>query len=49
MKVNGMIPDMVIVDYADLMRATTPADPRNDVKDIYTDLRAVMDKHDVAV
>ncbi|MEN6754823.1 ATPase domain-containing protein, partial [Klebsiella pneumoniae] len=34
MKVNGMIPDMVIVDYADLMRATTPTkDPRNDVKD----------------
>ncbi|EMA8138587.1 MULTISPECIES: DnaB-like helicase C-terminal domain-containing protein [Klebsiella/Raoultella group] len=49
MKANGMMPDMVIVDYADLMRATTPTkDPRNDVKDIYTDLRAVMDKHDVA-
>lgn len=49
MKANAMVPDLVIIDYADLMRPTTPTkDPRVDVKDIYTDIRAVMDKHDVA-
>lgn len=46
---NGMTPDMVAVDYADLMKATyVTHDTRADVKSIYTDLRAVFDKHNVA-
>lgn len=49
MKSNGMIPDMVVVDYADLMKPTRRSgDERADVKSIYTDLRAVFDKHNAA-
>lgn len=49
MKMEGMIPDLVIVDYADLMRPTRySGDARADVKAIYTDLRAVVDSHNVA-
>ncbi|HIF6871593.1 TPA: DnaB-like helicase C-terminal domain-containing protein [Klebsiella pneumoniae] len=49
MGASGKKVDMVVVDYADLMRATNPSkDDRVDVKNIYTDLRAVFDKHNVA-
>ncbi|HGV4486304.1 TPA: DnaB-like helicase C-terminal domain-containing protein, partial [Klebsiella pneumoniae] len=49
MKANGMIPDMVVVDYADLMRASYDLrDDRANIRSIYTDLRALYDKHNVA-
>ncbi|HFN5758093.1 TPA: DnaB-like helicase C-terminal domain-containing protein [Escherichia coli] len=49
MKANGMVPDMVVVDYADLMRASYDLrDDRANIRSIYTDLRALYDKHNVA-
>jgi len=49
MKREGKQIDFVVVDYADLMRATIiTKDDRVDVKNVYTDLRAVFDKHNVA-
>ncbi|WP_200876024.1 hypothetical protein [Raoultella planticola] len=45
MKANGMIPDMVVVDYADLMRAS---DDRANIRSIYPGLLALYDKHNVA-
>ena len=49
MKANGMIPDMVVVDYADLMRASYDLrDDRANIRSIYTDLRALYDKRNVA-
>lgn len=49
MMATGKQVDMVVVDYADLMKATTVTkDPRADTKSIYTDLRAVFDKYNVA-
>ena len=42
MKANGMVPDMVVVDYADLMRASYDLrDDRANIRSIYTDLRAL--------
>ena len=38
MKANGMVPDMVVVDYADLMRASYDLrDDRANIRSIYTD------------
>ena len=40
---------MVVVDYADLMRASYDLrDDRANIRSIYTDLRALYDKHNVA-
>ncbi|WP_411512005.1 hypothetical protein QM042_01705 [Escherichia coli] len=49
MKANGMVPDMVVVDYADLMRVRYDLrDDRANMRSVRTDLRALYDKHNVA-
>ncbi|KLN95684.1 DnaB-like helicase C-terminal domain-containing protein [Moellerella wisconsensis] len=46
---TGVTLDMVAVDYADLMKPNyRSGDPREDVKSIYSDLRAVYDTYNVA-
>ncbi|MDE9454565.1 DnaB-like helicase C-terminal domain-containing protein [Xenorhabdus bovienii] len=46
---TGVVLDMLVVDYADLMKSNyRSGDPREDVKSIYTDLRAVFDTYNVA-
>ncbi|MEX6156045.1 hypothetical protein AB6G46_24330 [Providencia hangzhouensis] len=46
---TGVTLDMLVVDYADLMKPNyRSGDVREDVKNIYTDLRAVFDTYNVA-
>ncbi|KMJ45158.1 DNA helicase [Xenorhabdus khoisanae] len=46
---TGVALDMLVVDYADLMKSNyRSGDVREDVKSIYTDLRAVFDTYNVA-
>ncbi|GAA0353141.1 hypothetical protein L9H26_19185 [Morganella psychrotolerans] len=46
---TGVTLDMLVVDYADLMKSNyRSGDPREDTKNIYTDLRAVFDTYNVA-
>lgn len=46
---RGVTLDMLVVDYADLMRPNfRSGDPREDGKNLYTDLRAVFDTYNVA-
>lgn len=50
MKSNGMVPDMIVVDYADLMKPSfRSGDVREDVKSIYTELRGIGDRFNAAM
>jgi len=45
----GIKPDMIIVDYADLMRTTTQRkEKREELESIYEELRAIMQEYNVA-
>lgn len=45
---SGTKPDMIIVDYADLMRTTTQRkEKREELESIYEELRAIMQEHNV--
>jgi len=47
---RGFIPDVVVVDYADEMRADTPyRDRRDAIDDIYSELRATAVNYDVVM
>ncbi|MGR4316486.1 hypothetical protein K8P94_27375 [Klebsiella pneumoniae] len=49
MKANGMIPDMVVVDYADLMRASYDLrDDRANIRSYLHRFCVLYDKHNVA-
>jgi replicative DNA helicase len=45
---SGIKPDMIIVDYADLMRTTSQRkEKREELESIYEELRAIMQEHNV--
>lgn len=46
---NGFKPDMVIVDYADLLRGSNGKDKRESLDDIYTNLRGMAKVYEVPV
>lgn len=49
LKQNGILPDVVIVDYADLLRASSMRkEKRDELEEIYEDLRAIFQEFDVA-
>ena len=46
LKQQGIIPDMIIVDYADLLRTlSTRREKREELESIYEELRAIMQEH----
>ena len=49
LKQQGIIPDMIIVDYADLLKTiSTRREKREELETIYEDLRAIMMENNVA-
>ena len=48
LKQQGIVPDMIIVDYADLLRTlSSRKEKREELETIYEDLRAIMMEHNV--
>jgi replicative DNA helicase len=48
LKQQGIVPDMIVVDYADLLRTlSTRREKREELETIYEDLRAIMMEHKV--
>ena len=48
LKQQGIVPDMIIVDYADLLRTlSTRREKREELESIYEELRAIMMEEDV--
>tara|TARA_Y100000310_G_scaffold318118_1_gene371802 strand:+ start:7812 stop:9191 length:1380 start_codon:yes stop_codon:yes gene_type:complete len=48
LKQQNIIPDMVIVDYADLLRTISPRkEKREELESIYEELRSIMQEHNV--
>lgn len=49
-KARGIVFDLIVVDYADLMKPTLPTtDPIENSKQIYTELRAISQEEDAAM
>lgn len=49
LKRQGIVPDMIIVDYADLLRPLSgKKEKRDELESIYEDLRAIMQENDAA-
>lgn len=46
---QGKKPDLVIIDYADLIRASKATDKRLELNDIYEDLRGLAGEYDIPV